>query len=69
MAEAWTPNAITNDKGAPRSALVIGHRKLWPGAGMRQRIGAISFIAFTAPAPMAAPKRLASRSATLSRGV
>ncbi|CAM4198890.1 CHC2-type zinc finger protein [Roseateles saccharophilus] len=39
----------------------------WPR--LIQRIGASSRSAFTAPPPMAAPKRLARRSATLSRGV
>ena len=44
-------------------------RHLVAGVGRRHRSGASSRSALTAPPPMLAPKRLASRSATFSCGV
>ncbi len=68
-------------KGGPGRPFVMSHLKT--GAGLAQiiddietkgllkdyRIGARLRSALTAPSPIAAPKRLANRSATLSCGV
>lgn len=52
------------------SSGAIGEKKSPRLCALRsQRIGAIERRALTAPSPMAAPNRLARRSATLSRGV
>ncbi len=57
------PGSGCRSPGATPPRLIIRPRPV------RQRRGEISRSAFTAPEPMAAPNRLAKRSATLSLGV